>query len=340
MLRLERVEIDACDWEALDTRADRVLFQTRAWLAFLAATQGGEPVVALLLDGTSTVGQFTGMVVRRFGIRILGSPFPGWTTPYMGFNLDAGVSRLDALDALAPFAFGELGCLHLELRDRSLAQAAPRVGWQSSPDRTFLLDIGPDEDELLSRMSSSRRRNIRQAERLGVVVEEAKDAAFADEFHLQLQDVFAKQSIVPTYGVERVRQLIRHMGPTGNLLLLRARDPDGRCIATGIYPAFGGTAYFWGGASWREHQKLRPNEAVMWRALTYWKKRGVREFDLGGGAEYKRSWGRIRDVDVPYFRRSRHEFLHDLRTAAKRTFRLTLSARGRVRTLRPRRPGG
>ena len=70
---------------------------------------------------------------------------------------------------------------------------------------------------------------------MGVVVEEARDDAFADDYYAQLVEVFANQGLTPTYNVARVRLLIKHLLPTGCLLLLRARDPERRCIATGIF---------------------------------------------------------------------------------------------------------
>src|SRR5205085_2043438 len=145
---------------------------------------------------------------------------------------------------------------------------------------------------------------IRKAERVGVTIEEADDLEFADEYYAQLRDVFAKQSLVPTYGKERVTELIRRLHPTGRLLLLRARSRDGECIATGIFPGMNGSAYFWGGASWREYQILRPNEALMWHAIRHWQARGAVRFDLGGGAEYKRKYGGA-EIVVPEFRFSR-----------------------------------
>ena len=114
----------------------------------------------------------------------------------------------------------------------------------------FLIDLTLGEDVLYSRLSSkSCRYSIRRAEKLGVTIEEASDEGFADEYYEQLLDVFAKQSLVPTYDRERVRLLIRHLAPTGNLLLLRAREPQGRCIATGIFVGLHQFAYFWGNAS-------------------------------------------------------------------------------------------
>ena len=92
-LRLARVPLDQCDWEAMDRFGDRVVFQTEPWLQFIARSQRAEPVVAALRDGHATVGWFTGAIVRRCGVRILGSPFAGWGTQYLGFNLLPNVDR-------------------------------------------------------------------------------------------------------------------------------------------------------------------------------------------------------------------------------------------------------
>jgi hypothetical protein len=280
--------------------------------------------------GTETVGFFTGLVVRRYGLRILGSPFQGWTTNYMGFNLRQGVSRRAAVEALLPFAFGPLQCVHLELRDRQLAlEDLAGLGFSHSPKTIFDVDLRPSEEDIFGHMTSACRRCIRKAEKVGVIIEEAADPAFANDYYAQLQDVFAKQSLVPPYDASRVTELIRHLHPTGRLLLLRARSPEGKCIATGIFPAMNTTMYFWGGASWREHQILRPNEALMWYAMRYWKRRGIEWFDLGGGAEYKRKYGPV-EVLVPFFRVSRFRALAGARQLAKRGFRLRQAALGRL----------
>jgi len=302
----------------MDAYPDRVIFQTREWLAFVADAQTAEPVIAAVRSGTDTVGFFTGLLVRRFGIRILGSPFPGWTTSSMGFNLEEGASRREAAVALVRFAFGSLGCMHLELKDRLLGvDDVAGLGFRFEPTVTFEVDLASEEDLILGRMSSACRRAIRKSEKVGVQVEVASPAGFAEEYHAQLVDVFAKQALVPTYGVDRVGRLIEHLHPTGRLLLLRARGPDRTSLATGIFPAFNRTAYFWGGASWRSGQIHRPNEAIFWYAMRYWRERGVTVLDMGGGGDYKRKYAPT-EHSVPFFRVSRVRGLELLRDAAQR----------------------
>ena len=316
-LRYELENPRAFDFTKLDAFADRSVFQTPAWFSFVAATQRAEPVVASLRDGGATVGYFTGLVFRKLGMKFLGSPFPGWTTDYMGFNLVPGYPRRKALEGLRAFAFETLGCVHAEVYDRFVTEEDARAGrFEYGLRPGFEIDLRRDEADLFKGMDEACRRCVRKAEKSGVMIEEAHDAGFARDYYAQLEDVFAKQSLVPTYTLGRVSALIEHVLPSGNLLLLRARDKAGRCVATGIFPAFNQRMIFWGGASWREHQHLRPNEALMWHAMRHWKARGVAFLDMGGGGDYKRKYGGC-DIAVPWIRTSRFAVLPRLRGLAK-----------------------
>jgi CelD/BcsL family acetyltransferase involved in cellulose biosynthesis len=319
-MELERVPLDEADWEALDTFPDRNVFQTRAWLDFVARTQDAEPVVARIERDGQPAGWFTGLVVRRFGVRILGSPFQGWMTGPMGFNLADGVPRREAVEALGRFAFKRLGCLHLEVLDRHATfEELEGMGARLAEFHTFELDLTRPEDELFAAMSSACRRAVRKGEKEGVRVEEAEGVDFAEEYYAQLEDVFAKQSMRPPYGVERVRELIRCLEPTGNLLLVRALAPDGERIATALFPVLNEFGYFWGGASWRRHQILRPNEAVFWYVIRRLRERGIPLLDMGGGGDYKRKYGG-RELSHPIFRKSRVPGLMTMRDLAARLY--------------------
>lgn len=323
MISLERLDLNHVPWEKLDQFEDRTIFQTLPWLNFVAKTQAAEPVAAAVREDGCTLGYFTGLTVRKFGFKILGSPFGGWTTDYMGFNLLPKIPRREVLEAVPSFAFKDLGCHYLEIVDRHVRKDDHNgLSYAVQYLPRFEIDLTKSEDELFANMKSACRRCIRKAAKCGVIIEEASDMGFADDYQAQHEDVFAKQSLVPTYGVERVRELIRYLHPTGHLLLLRARNPEGLCIATGIFPAFNDTAMYWGGASWRQHQKLRPNEALMWYAMRYWKARGIKKLDLGGGWDrYKSKYGSYK---IPVFRlkKAKYGFLIPLRNLALRAWRV------------------
>jgi|SRR5436309_7877357 len=339
MARFERVELDARGWyETLSTFEDRIVFQTPAWMSFVAETQDAEPVLAALREGSEVLGYFTGLIVRRFGLKILGSPFRGWSTPYMGFALRPSVSRRVAVHALTEFAFRQLGCAHLEVTDMHMGSTdIAGLGVAHMMHPTMEVDLTQSEETLFMKMDSGCRRNIRKAERSGVVIEEAQDMDFAEDFAAQFRDVFDKQGMVPPFSAERVRALIRHVHPTGMVLMLRARDADGRCLATGIFPAWNETAVFCSGASWRQYQHLRPNELLHWYAMRYWKRRGIRIYNMVSIMRFKRKFGGYQTA-VPMIYQSKYPLLSRLRPSALPMVRMVLHVGWRLKNLVGPRP--
>jgi hypothetical protein len=314
------IDFESANWKHLDGFEDRTVFQTREWVRFVSECQRATPVLAELRDSGEIVGYFTGLTFARMGIKVLGSSFPGWTTPYMGFNLVNGAARADALRALEIAAWDSLKCLHMEVSDPHFdVEDGRSLGFQCTSYESYRTDLTKSEEEIFNGMESACRRNIRKAEKSGVTIEEAHDLAFADEYYEQLLDVFSKQGLVPTYDVERVRSLIRNMEPTGRILLVRARDPEGKCIATGIFPGYNKIAEFWGNASFRSSQNLRPNEYIHWYAMRYWKRCGAAIYDWGGGSTYKEKYGCVAH-SVPWFTKSRYRVVSKLRDGAKEAF--------------------
>jgi hypothetical protein len=316
MLSLERVYPKPQSWaDTLQQFPDHTVCMSLPWLSFVAETQNGEILIAALREGSVVVGYFSGVTIRRFSLRILGSPLPGWTTSYMGFVLKPEVPREYALEALRHFAFRDLRCSHMELMDRNLGSDAVRNDFAFENYNSFEVNLLQDDKDLLKGMRGECRRSIRKAGRSGVTIQQASDEGFVDDYYSQLRDVFAKQRLVPTYDKRRVSALIHHLLPTGNLLLLRALDAGGRCIATIISVGMHSRAEVWGSASWRADQHLRPNEALLWHTIRYWKGRSVQFFDLGGAGDYKRKYGGYA-ISVPWIRASRHPALPILRNCA------------------------
>jgi len=194
------------------------------------------------------------------------------------------------------------------------------LGFTCGSYTSYRSDLTQTEDKLFGNMDSACRRCVRKAEKSGVTIEEAHDLNFANEYYEQLKDVFAKQHLVPTYTVERVRALVRNLEPTTRILLVRARDPEGKCIASGIFPGFNQIVEFWGNASFRAYQGFRPNEFIQWYVMRYWKNRGATIYDWGGEGTYKEKYGCV-PHRVLWFIKSRYEFVSKLRDGARKMYR-------------------
>jgi hypothetical protein len=235
-------------------------------------------------------------VVNRFGMRILGSPLRGWTTSAMGFVLDPGCDRAAAVAALTAFAFDDLRCVHLEVADHAITPAhAARTalhredlpGWQVALPRT--------DDELLAAMNQMARRNIRKAARAGVrieTVDPGSPGGFIEDHTVLAAEAFARRGRRPPFGPDRIAALIRHLGPTGHLVLLRATGPDQTTLGTSILVGLpGATAGFWTGTSRRDTAVTGSSEALMWEGMRQWRDLGATRFDFGGGGPYKAKFG-------------------------------------------------
>lgn len=331
--RFERMNLSEVDWDELDSYQDRNIHQTKQWILFISESVNATPIVARLKEGSQTLGYFTGLLMKKYGVKILGSPFPGWSTTYMGFNLRDGVSRVLALKALERFAFEQLQCLHLEIMDRMLSEEEiAEAGYSYFMFKGYEIDLTPDEDTLFKNMKRQCRGCVRKAAKSGVVIEQANDMEFAEEFYHQLRDIFLRQDLLPPYGVDRVRSLIRNLLPTGNLLLLRAVAQSGKHIATGIFPAMNGVVYAWGLANWRSESGVRPVEAIVWHAMKYWKQRGMRVWDFVGGGSYKLKYGAY-PIAVPWARRSCNPWISACREVARPLFDTRQRVLGTVRNI-------
>ncbi len=281
-------------WEELKKYKSANIFHTRPWIEFLADYFHSEPVVAAVLSEGKVVGYFTGQIINKFGFRILGSPFRGWLTYFMGFVLRDDVSYNDVLNAFPKFAFENLNCHFFMIMDTNIeTEDLKGLSIHINSINHYALDLTKCEEELFHNFKNKYvRRSIRRAEKKGVVIEEATDLDFADEYYAQYCEVMRRQSLSPLYELDFVKQMIKRLLPTGNLLLLRARNTDGKCIATIIDLIFNKTAVGWGAASWKQYQNLNPNELMIWYEMRRLKEMGVEVLNLAGmKREFKQKFG-------------------------------------------------
>jgi hypothetical protein len=301
MISFERIDIKYVDWGKVSEIGNSNIFQTLQWLNHLSTTHSAEPVILSVKSCEQTCGYFFGLIVKKLGLRILGSPFRGWSTYFMGFNLDPNTSQKEVLHHFSDFVFKQLKCHYLEITDPCLnADIVDELPYNVDHLPWLALDLVRDEETIFTKMKDTGRRGSRKAIKNSVIIEEATDLGFAEDFFLQYQDIMSHKSLVSPYGLERVQKLIQDIYPTGSLLMLRAKNSEGYCIATGIFLNLNKTAVYWGGASWKQYQSLHPNDLIMWQAIKTLKSRGAKVLHLGGEAEqFKLKFG---SLDAQMFR--------------------------------------
>lgn len=324
------ISADALDTAEYMSLPGKSVFTTPQWLSFIREDSGVEPVYLRITKAGALVGYFTAMIQISFGFRIIASPFAGWSTCYMGFDLaDPAVDKLDLIPCVADYLFKVKKAHLIEIADRDITvESAEARGYRTSVSDTLELRIDRTDEELFKVFKVDCRNFIRQFERRGATLEFAEpDDTFAQEYYTQLQDVFAKQGLVPTYSLEKVKCLLRNLRNSGNLLCLRVRDPEGSCIATSIFPGYNGKFFFWGGASYRSGQHYRPNEYMLWTAIRYWRDKGFTMFDMVGVRDYKRKFG-SHEVRYAHISMARSQWIITLRNMAKKAYFFMLKVKG------------
>lgn len=317
------------DWDKIYSLKETIFYQTHDWVKFLIKAFDITPfVVAIGLDN-EVVGYFIGMKMKKFGISIVGSPFEGWTTPYQGITMVREIpnnERVIIYEQLIDFCFKGGYCLFLQFSDWQLeTEDLQNTKLNYKLSHSYKLDLSKEPEELLkSFKDKSCRYSIKKAQKLGIIVEEAKSKEeFVDSYYSQLVDVFAKQRLKPTYSKERVMVMVNTLDESNELLLIEAREPETKkSIATVIYVMFNGLAFYWGAASYREYQKLCPNEILMYEAMKIAQKRGCTLLEMEGIRKYKEKYNPER-YSKPVVVAAKYSVLILFKDLAKKTYYFT-----------------
>ena len=293
----EKISFEKLDRVEYNSFPQKSVLTTPEWIEFVMDISGAVPYILKVRKGDSFLGFFTALRFRRFGVPIIGSPFPGWSTPYMGFDFYDLSEKASVIPELVDYVYKNEKCLFFQVTDRDITfeqanELKQKYGYFIDTADTLELRVDADDKQLYKNMKTDCRNFINQFERRGASIEMANpDDAFAEEYYTQLLDVFAKQNLVPTHGVDLVKKMLRHLSEVGNILCLRVRDPNGLSIATSIFPGFNKKFFFMMGASLRPYQNYRPNEYMIYTAMKYWRDRGCEVFDMVGIRPYKKKFG-------------------------------------------------
>lgn len=331
MYEFEQIDIYSINLNEFNCFKNKAIFTTVEWIKFIEEDSKAKPIILRIKKKGTYIGYFTSLMVKKFGVTIIASPFSGWSTCFMGFDCIFMKHKTEVLYELSEYLFKKFKCIYIEIIDRDITiEQAKSTGLDYVPISTLELNINKTDDEIFKVFKTDCRNFIRQFERRGAILEEAiPNDKFAEEYYEQLKDVFAKQGWVPTYSLDKVKCLLRHLSGTNMLLCLRVRDPEGLSIATSIFIGYREKCFFWGGASLRAYQSYRPNEYMIWHAVKYWRERGCEVFDMVGVRDYKRKFGSEEKVYtriiIPKYKII--ALLHDL---AKKCYFLIIIVKGAI----------
>jgi lipid II:glycine glycyltransferase (peptidoglycan interpeptide bridge formation enzyme) len=146
------------------------------------------------------------------------------------------------------------------------------------PRSTIVVDIAGDESEILARMKSKWRYNIRLSGRKGVTVRAGSREDLA-HFHGLMAATGQRDQFdvhAPAY-YERAFDLL----VPGNGVFLFA-EYEGQPLAAIVVALMGDTAWYLWGASSNHHRNLMPNHALQWAGMRWARQQGAIRYDLWG----------------------------------------------------------
>ena len=159
---------------------------------------------------------------------------------------------------------------------------------------TFWIDLTPTEEELMKSFSGKTRYNIRLAERKGVKVKEdptslkLRGASNSPGFKRYLQLTRETVSRQGFYAhTEKYHKLMWEILNKAGIAHLLTATYNGEIITTWILFVWKDFLYYPYGASTEEHKNVMANNLMMWEAIKFGKKLGLKTFDLWGREEGK-----------------------------------------------------
>ena len=327
---LNRITIEQLEhWE--ETRPKQTVFQTSSWLKFLVMDQQIEPVILEIEQKGIIKGIFVGGIVKKLGVKILGSPFEGWMTGDMGFiALQEDFDYKEAILAIRKYAFLKLNCWFVQINDKNIPADIVIEDVKKEYITDLTLDLSGDVENIFEGFKKSTRKKLRQFTRKGAFVREIEfDEKFVNEFYEEIKDVFHKQKLKPPYSKEK----LLHMSECVKKDLvypLEVISPQGKVIATTITLGKNDWAYTLLTASYREYQNYLPNETLRWETIKYWKNKGCTHCDFCGYREYKLKFN-PNVVKVPVFIMERVPGLLYAKKKAKKAIVILRTIRGLIK---------
>jgi len=268
------------------------IFQTLALYRVYQETKNYFPIKVAVLNSKQNEirGVMTGVIVREIDGFL--SDFSAHSIiqggPLISSSSDEHVvaELIEKYDAIACNA-----SLYTEIRNMYDTQGLfNHIGHYSKIDHlNFLINLNQSEDDLWNQIHRSTRRNINQAEKAGIRVEEITDRDQIPIFYSLLEDTY-KNVKVPFADISLFESAFRQLVPKGLAKFFLTAHKD-EYISANALLLFKDRIYDWYlGASVNE-RSYHPNAFLVWHILKWGIKNHYSIFDFGGAGNPNKPYG-------------------------------------------------
>jgi len=298
-MKFEKIEEVPSDWDNLIKNfQSKTLFHELFWHKhILSIYKNSRMVYYSISEDGKIVGYFCGLVIKKFGLKIMGSPLKGTGTNYMGPLINTNVDQSKFIKAFINMCKKEKIAYSEISNDILNPEVMQSYKFRTYYNVTHLVTITDNEDTMLKNMKSTGRNRLKNALKNNLQVEHLDSTVIVREYIEQLKEVYGKQGMSLPFGKERVQSLCEVSEINKRVLKLGIKYGN-QIIATGLFPFDENSIYFWGAASWIEFQYLLPNEIIHWEVLKFALKNNIKVYNMcGGNSQFKNKFG---GEDVPH----------------------------------------
>jgi len=185
---------------------------------------------------------------------------------------DVAPSATDSRAVALKDQLGKLGWTQQRV-DEGFGDVQPRF--------VYMVDVaGKSDEELLSSFNQLWRRNLKKAEKSGVVVREGgRDDLEA--FHNVYWETAKRDGFTPR-SLPYFQRFWDALQPVDGRIKLFLAEIDGEVAAATVWVRVGTHAWYSYGASTTKHRDARPSNAIQWAMLRATRDEGAKVYDLRG----------------------------------------------------------
>ncbi len=288
--------LDYPNWDDLVLSThDYSIFHSSAWAEVLHQTYRYTPSYFIIVEDGRLLALLTIMEVKSLliGKRGVSLPFSDHCEPIFS----DGVLFRQMTDFIMTYG-KEQGWKYIEFRGANVFLG------RESPSEYYVghtLDLTNNINKIFFDFRGSTRRNIRKAEREGVVVKILTSSESMKIFY-RLNCLTRKHHGLPPQPFHFFEKIYEHI-IAKYLGFVALASYNKRNIAAAIFFHFGDKAIYKYSASDRNYQHVRANNLVMWESIKYYSQKGYKTLCLGrtepdnkGLLQFKAGWGTQKQI--------------------------------------------
>jgi serine/alanine adding enzyme len=289
--------INKNDWSKfVSNRPHGNIYQTPEMAEVYKRTENYEPIsLAVVDEKTDEILAILLAVVIREMRGILGS-FSARSVIEGGPSFVEGEEGLNAVSLLME-EYNKIAkrkcALYSEIRNTyDTSHFHPlfeELGYNFEDHLNFLIDLNKPEEEIWKQIHSSMRKNIKRAQRNGVIIEEMEDKSYIETFYDFLKDVY-HDTKVPLMDISLFEAIYDILVPKGMAKFYLAKH-NGEYIGGRSTLFYKKIVYAHRVGVPRKYKILYSNALLNYQIMLWGSENGYHTFDFGGAGKPDKEYG-------------------------------------------------